>query len=543
MPKLIDLLRNHEPDIREGIAEAWGFSLSDPDNEQELAELSKKILHKDQFQEVFESLPDPSKKILINLVQIRHMPWIQFSRKFGQVRIMGSGQRERVRPDLHPKSPVEVLWYYGLLGRAFFDLPPEPQEFAFVPDDVQALVAPSNVMQEKALGRKATKKEASFIYPINDRILDHTCTLLAGLRSGCKFEEIKLQKPAIPPRALASLLISVNILAKNHQLNSEKTKAHLKTNRGTALASLASTWLHSKDFNELRLLRGLVFEGKWQNNPLQTRKTILGWLQHIPANTWWNIKSFISDVQVRQPDFQRPAGDYDSWFIRDESSGKYLRGFSNWEKVEGRLLRFIITGLMHWLGFIDLASHIKDRAPTAFRWSSWSQKLFQGLPPEGFAKENSKITATSDGKLRVSRLVPRVVRYQIARFCEWEGEKRKNYIYRITALSLKKAAAQGLNVKHLQSLLSRYAKQPLMPSLLQALQRWQKYSLQVSFKQGVLLCVHDKVILEKLMKSHSKRYIIEILNSRTALIKAGCMEIIQATLTELGYLSEIELQL
>jgi hypothetical protein len=135
------------------------------------------------------------------------------------------------------------------------------------------------------------------------------------------------------------------------------------------------------------------------------------------------------------------------------------------------------------------------------------------------------------------------VRYQIARFCEWEGKKRKNYIYRITARSLKKAAAQGLNVNHLQSLLSRYAKQPLTPSLSQALQRWQKYSLQASFKQGVLLCVHDKVILEELMKSHSKRYIIEILNSRTALIKAGCMDIIQVTLTELGYLSEIEPQL
>ena len=266
-------------------------------------------------------------------------------------------------------------------------------------------------------------------------------------------------------------------------------------------------------------------------------------VQPIPANTWWNIKSFISDVQVRQPDFQRPAGDYDTWFIRDESSGKYLRGFSNWEKVEGKLLRFFITGLLHWLGFIDLASHVKDSAPTAFRWSPWSQKLYQGLPPEGFAKENSKITATSDGKLRVSRLVPRVVRYQIARFCEWEGKKRKNYIYRITARSLKKAVAQGLNVNHLQSLLSRYAKQPLTPSLSQALQRWQKYNLQASFKQGVLLCVHDKVILEKLMKSRSKRYIIEILNSRTALIKAGCMDIIQITLTELGYLSEIEPQL
>ena len=90
-------------------------------------------------------------------------------------------------------------------------------------------------------------------------------------------------------------------------------------------------------------------------------------------------------------------------------------------------------------------------------------------------------------------------------------------------------------------LLNRNTKQPFPLSLSQALQRWQKYNLQAYFEQDLLLRVQDEAILEKLMKSRANRYIIECLNPRTAIIKKGCAEIIQAALTELGYLSNIKL--
>jgi hypothetical protein len=79
-------------------------------------------------------------------------------------------------------------------------------------------------------------------------------------------------------------------------------------------------------------------------------------LSQLPQDIWWNLPSFVNAIHDIQPDFQRPAGDYDSWFIRKDNSDDFLRGFSSWDEVDGALLRFLITGPLHWLGFYDLAA-------------------------------------------------------------------------------------------------------------------------------------------------------------------------------------------
>ena len=40
-----------------------------------------------------------------------------------------------------------------------------------------------------------------------------------------------------------------------------------------------------------------------------------------------DINSFVNDIKKKYPDFQRPAGDHDLWFIKRTSDGQYLRGF------------------------------------------------------------------------------------------------------------------------------------------------------------------------------------------------------------------------
>ena len=73
-------------------------------------------------------------------------------------------------------------------------------------------------------------------------------------------------------------------------------------------------------FNDLRCLPGLTFEGQWDNHPRQTRLTLLDMLSHLPQDTWWSLNSLVSAIREKMPDFQRPGGDYDSWFIRKEGS-------------------------------------------------------------------------------------------------------------------------------------------------------------------------------------------------------------------------------
>ncbi len=100
----------------------------------------------------------------------------------------------------------------------------------------------------------------------------------------------------------------------------ETVKAFLEAPRAEALAALGRAWLPSTAFNELRQLPGLRFDGEWQNDPRRTRESILGFLAGLPAGTWWSLTAFTAAIKETAPDFQRPAGDYNSWFIRREGS-------------------------------------------------------------------------------------------------------------------------------------------------------------------------------------------------------------------------------
>ena len=130
--------------------------------------------------------------------------------------------------------------------------------------------------------------------------------------------------------------------------------------------------MHSPDFNDLRLVPGLEFEGEWRNDPLQACYAVLEILTDVPRNTWWSLGAFIERIKEAEPDFQRPAGDYESWYIRRHESGEFLRGFESWDAIEGALIRFMITGPLHWLGIVDLVASGENRPVSAFRFSRWA---------------------------------------------------------------------------------------------------------------------------------------------------------------------------
>ncbi len=86
-----------------------------------------------QIQDVLGQLEtEPHEALQVLLENEGRMPWATFCRQYGEVRAMGPGRRDRERPDLNPTSVTELLWYRGLIGKAFLNLPPEPQEYAYL---------------------------------------------------------------------------------------------------------------------------------------------------------------------------------------------------------------------------------------------------------------------------------------------------------------------------------------------------------------------------------------------------------------------------
>ena len=543
MPDLFDSLLKQDIGHLRVIAELWGLELKSTEADAAREELSVALLESSLLNELIDSLTPEADSAITALVNSGgRIPWPTFTRKYGEIREAGAGKRDREKLYLNPASTTEVLYYRGLLARAFFDTKKGPQEFAYVPDDLLALLdreEEENVEESESpepLGRAASPGERGQEIPATDRILDDATTLLAALRLG-----IEPPETSIPTNVLQGFLQSANLI-KGNVPQPEPVKAFLEAPRAEALEMLQNMWMESDSFNELCLMPTIRCEGEWKNQPQETREFLLNLVDAIPERKWWSLNAFVRDIKQKYADFQRPAGDYDSWFIKRAADGQYLRGFASWDQVDGALVKYFITHVLHWLGQADLCTAEGASEPTSFQISSLQSQLTSG--------ENQKIHVSSQGVISIPRLAPRVVRYQISRFCEWDdGRVAKNtetksnedlYRYRISTNSLTKAREQGLKVEHLLALLSRHADAGVPPSLVKALKRWEVNGTEARVQTQVILKVSKPEVLEEMRKSRAAKFLGEVLSPTSVVIKSGAIQKVMEALTELGLLTEVQ---
>lgn len=543
MPDLTQTLGGYDLGYLQIVAELWGIELEAMEFQQGLETLVTLMLQPEQVSEVVDTLTEGAKDALADLQRNSgRLPWALFTRRYGLIREMGPGRRDRTQPFRDPISFAEVLYYRALVGRSFFDSPGGPEEHAYIPDDLMAILLVDSFDAEPALGGSALPAQRAHPFLANDCILDDACTMLAGLRLGIPADEVPLSSYSGPfpltTTTLKSLLRAAGLLDERDSPISEPTRRFLESERGVALTQLALAWQKSENFNDLALIPGLAFEGEWENDPLTTRGAVLNFLATIEKGAWWSLTAFIAAIRQQNPDFQRPAGDYDSWFIRHRESGEYLRGFEHWDQVDGQLIRFIITGPLHWLGIVDLAAPAEDKPVTAFRFSKWSQDLLGGRAPAGMSVEKGKIQVRSDAHLQLSTHVPRAVRYQIARFCQWEEYNENSFRYRITPHSLERARNQDLHISQLLALL-RINSELIPPNLVKALERWEEQGSQAHMEQFLVLRLGSPAILDELRASKAARFLGDPLGPTAVVVKPGAREKVLAALVELGYLAEI----
>jgi len=543
MPDLYHSLINFDLGHIKIIADLWGLELDSDDVDSAAQELCASLLDLETITETIDILPAEALAALTALVESGgRLEWAVFAREYGEMREMGAGKRDRERPYLKPSSTAEILFYHGLLAKAFFDSPKGAQEFAYIPDDLLEIIKHEGHEGEKEepLGRPATPVEKMFEILTSDRIIDDATTYLAALRVGKSDWQSDLR--------LTALLTTEGLLKKGAP-QTEKVKSFLEASRAEALKSLIEAWQSSQTFDELRLVPGIICEGEWENQPLVTRGYLLNLINCIPQNKWWSLPAFLRAIKEKYPDFQRPAGDYDSWFIKRESDGQYLRGFTYWDSVDGALIKYFIQTL-YWLGMVDLASPEEGKEVTAFR-------IVKSKVEGQRSKVEGKIVVSSNGKITISRMFSRAVRYQISRFCEWEngldtpfrGYSSTNsghrstptdeYKYQVTAQSLTHAKEQGLKAEQLLSLLVKYTNSTVPPALVKALKRWEMHGSEARVESLLVLRVSRPEVMEEMRKSKAGKFLGELLSPTAVVVKSGAIQKVVAGLAELGLLAEV----
>ncbi len=543
MPSLKKMLQAYDLDMLERISSFWSVDSSNLDQAASVEALYKAMQDASLTAEVLASLPEAAKACWDDVLRNpQKITWAHFIRKYGEVREFGPARREREEPEQHPISTAETLWYRGLIGRAFLNLPPEPREYVFIPDEL----IPDNGPNEKLLSalaiQKVDAKTLKVLAPADGRMIDHLTDWLAARRMGRSLPESIAKSWAEPESFITRMAAASGLINADGELEPEALPRFFQQERSAILADWAAAWMNSTEINDLRNMPDLVFEGDWFNDPLKPRQFIVEMLRSLTPGDWYSLTALIEAVKALQPDFQRSSGEYDLWFIRKAESSLFLRGFEHWDEVDGTLIRYLINGPLHWLGMTDLGRG-KEKSDTAFKLTP---AFFSLLKKEKGAPESTKETTikiSADLSFTIPVGASRPLRYQIARFCEIRSLTSQETCYEISPSSLKLAQKNGLKPGQLQQYLEKNLKSPLPKSLALLAEQWEKNGKVEEVTTGTLLRTHSAEVLQQLTASpQTAKFVLEQLSPTTALINPVGIKVIKAALLELGLLTEIHLE-
>jgi hypothetical protein len=278
---------------------------------------------------------------------------------------------------------------------------------------------------------------------------------------------------------------------------------------------------------------GLTVERADGYDPPLARRALFDALKQLTVNDdWWDVEEFIYTVKEQNPNFLRPNGDYDSWYIQD-AGGEYVRGFESWDTVEAALLEYLLHYPMHWLALTDVA-------PEGARLTAYGRGIlgFSAFPKPADPPE--AIIIEPDGRLRVSRKVARVDRFQAMRFSEWQPapplDENAPYLYQLTAAGIAQADAQGINTGHISAFLARFSGGALPEKIERLLQTWRGGDFATATLENVLILrVTSAEALDSLLKAPETRlYFGARLGETSVIVRPDQQATLAAALQQMG---------
>jgi hypothetical protein len=495
MLTLLHALQDEGPDHWRVVAQAWGVpypaSARDP-----LADLIVALLDPARAADAYRGMP-PEVRAAVDALRRSggKIPVAEFFYRYGEIRVMGAARRQREQPWLNPVSISERLWYSGWLGRAFIRAGSEVQEYIFLPGDLEGLI-PAGAADGEASGNLLSYQPARHegVYQAEFRAGEDACTVLAFTRNWPQPErrpierwnpgrtlQLHIREAALFP-LLVQLLKEPGLLRGDPSVpDPELARSFLQRSPEETTCTLMKGWRDSPGWNDLERMGGLVSADGWPNDPLRARGNFLQAIRDFPRGEWITIDSALASIRREHLEFLRLASEFDVWQLRDRA-GEFLRGIDSWDRVEGALARFYLTGPLAWLGAVE---YVPADDPKAFRLTPLADALWNPAgPPNREALVRARIR--SDGSVLVMPGTPLLLRYQLARCTDWLGLKAGAYRYGFSPRALERARGQGVRSAHILPLLENLVG-AVPAGLGGAIRRWESRGTEVSLRSEQVL--------------------------------------------------------
>ena len=595
MKTLPQALLDYEMAMLRAIADCRGVPLTTTNRREAIAVLAEALVSPAVLAITLDDLSSTEQAALQFLLDNDSRVEIhRFSRQYGVIRPMGPARLERERPWQSPANPAEGLWYRGLIFKAFEVTATGNVEVVYVPDDLAQQMTNSEFRNthgtqsgkypQGTMSPMANQAEAKpapsptphlSLTPISwpltpeavlvsdvSRTRESLFNLLVYLRTMPVRMTDKGELPAKDKAGLISCLLPplwtgfdsgleldfllhlgqrAELLAIKHgrlRPEREPTRAWLQQSAPEQIYSLQHVWRTDPTWNDLWHVPDLLPQPTgWENSPMLGRAKILEYLSTLTPEAWYALDDFVAAIKRIDPDFQRPSGDYDSWYIQD-AQGRLLMGFENWDKIDGALIRCFLTHTLPILGVIDLGLPAETSAPAAFRLSAQSQNFVAGQPiTPSPAEKMPFLRADPNFYISVPVQASLFDRFQLARFAELDRREPERVVYHITQASVGRALRNGVTADQMAAFLARVTNNRTPLKVVETLRTWGSRQDTVKFEQVTLLRLKNDALAAELRQNPALALLLgESLNSQTILIPADKVAEVRRILQELGYM-------
>jgi len=451
----------------------------------------------------------------------------RFIRHCGDIRQMGPARLEREQPWNQPATPAEGLWYRAIIFKTFQVTAQGGQEVVYIPDDLLGLLRPPAPAPESSLQMQVGHT------PTPAHIIDETSRLrenFFNLSVYLQTTPVRLQnKTDLPPKARQELIDCLlppflptftpaaelafllhlgrraGLLTVAHgrlRPDRDAIRSWLQAAAAPQIQLLQNTWRADPTWNDLWHVPSLVPQDTgWENSPLRARSKILDYLEQLDARPedWRSLDDFVASIKRVDPDFQRPAGDYESWYIQDQQ-GNFLMGFEHWDQVEGAFIRYLLTHILPLLGVLKIgAATPTDERPTCFSLTAQGRQFLAGHPAEESTPDPPAfLRADANFYVQVPPRASLYDRFQLARFAHLDRRENHRAIYQITRASISRAAKNGVTIDQIIAFLTRATNNQIPLRVVETLRTWGARYGTLKLEQLTVLRLRDEKLLPEL---------------------------------------------
>lgn len=531
MKTLRDVLRRMERDRLDRLAERWGIGDAQrlSTATEVIDRLAPQMLNSDQLREKIEMAPKGTDEVLSVIL-----------------RAAGRFPTSALR-----SGAADFLVEIGILYTAYETTESGIDEFFLMPSDLLAFFEADTVRAADAGGviqlRPASPSETENVVLARSDFYDVVILTLASARVP-KPTELVSEAFGESRRLLAERTITAaGILGSTDESAGETIQEFLTAHPGHSLNRLIRAWVDDSAVDEVRDSGLFEIDAHFDTRISALRANVLSILRRVVSNGWVSFRSFLTTIRSVEPNFFRDLRVTPQWMI----SRKLTVDGSGWDAVEGTILRLLMTGALHAFGIVDIATSamdpIQDPADdsnlSAFRITLFGRRILNRFGGEDVPEAIARVETPSvsvDGRILIPARVQPVLRYHLARYCDWEELRADRWTFRLTPSSLRLAKENGLKVSGLVSLMRRSLGSAVPGMLLNAVEAWDKNETEAEIERVILVRDRSEKRIDTVLASKDcARYVVARLNPTTLIISAKGIKAIRRKMAELGVLTEV----